>query len=199
MTKNRLFWEPGIGSRSEDFSHAGMTHWGVFGARAAPKSICTHQAHRLKKIDEKGDFYGQMAFCVPNVRKSFLGRADRKNLLIYPFRPQNIHILSIRPLEHILWLCENGSQNRILGKNSGFAQNLICGLCTAKIQGFEGENPENRLFGAWFWKYITFVWEGVIQQYLYSIKVWYESLFSPRRTPSMCTHQAQPSVFLICG
>ena len=102
MTKNRLFWEPGIGSRSDDFSHAGMTHWGVFGERGAPKSICTHQAHRLKKIDEKGDFYGQMAFCVPNVRKSFLGRADRKNLLIYPFRPQNIHILSIRPLEQIL-------------------------------------------------------------------------------------------------
>ena len=87
MTKNRLFWEPGLGSRSDNFSHVGMTHWGVFGARGAPKSMCTHQAHRLKKIDEKGDFYEQMAFCVPNVRKSFLGCADRKTLLIYPFLP----------------------------------------------------------------------------------------------------------------
>ena len=102
MTKNRLFWEPGIGSRSDNFSHAGMTQWGVFGARAAPKSMCTHQAHRLKKIDEKGDFLGLEDQSVPNVRKSFLGRADRKNLLIYPFRPQNIHILSIQPLEQIL-------------------------------------------------------------------------------------------------
>ena len=102
MTKNRLFWEPGIGSRSEDFSHAGMTHWGVFGARAAPKSMCTHQAHRLKKIDENGAFGGLEVQSVPNVRKSFLGRADHKNLLSYPFRPQNIHILSIRPLEQFL-------------------------------------------------------------------------------------------------
>ena len=31
------------------------------------------------------------------------------------------------------------------------------------------------------------------------MKVWCENLFSPRRTPSMCTHQAQLSVFLICG
>ena len=56
MTKNRLFWEPGLGSRSDNFSHVGMTHWGVFGARAAPKSMCTHQAHRLKKIDENRGF-----------------------------------------------------------------------------------------------------------------------------------------------
>jgi len=79
-----------------------MTPWGVFGARAAPKSMCTHQAHRLKKIDEKGDFCGQMAFGVPKVCKSFLGRADRKKLSIYPFPPQNIHILRIRPLEQFL-------------------------------------------------------------------------------------------------
>ena len=58
MTKNRLFWEPGIGSRSDNFSHVGMTHWGVFGARAAPKSMCTHQAHRLKKIAKKSRFSG---------------------------------------------------------------------------------------------------------------------------------------------
>ena len=102
MTKIRLFWEPGVRSRSDNFSHAGMTQWGVFGARAAPKSMCTHQAHRLKKIDEKGDFYGPRPKSVPNVRKSFLGRADRKNLSIYPFRPQNIHILRIRLLEQIL-------------------------------------------------------------------------------------------------
>ena len=93
MTKNRLFWEPGIRSRSDNFSHAGMTQWGVFGARAAPKSMCTHQAHRLKKIDENGDFCGQLVHDVPNVRKSCLGCADHKKLSIYPFRPQNIHIL----------------------------------------------------------------------------------------------------------
>ena len=57
MTKNRLFWEPGIGSRSDNFSHVGMTHWGVFGARAAPKSMCTHQARHLNKIDEKSRFF----------------------------------------------------------------------------------------------------------------------------------------------
>ena len=101
MTKNRLFWEPGIGSRSDNFSHVGMTHWGVFGARAAPKSICTHQAHRLKKIDENRGFFDPNFKSVPNVRKSFLGRADRKKLLIYHFPPQNIHILSIAPLEQI--------------------------------------------------------------------------------------------------
>ena len=116
MTKNRLFWEPGIGSRSDNFSHVGMTHWGVFGARGAPKSMCTHQAHRLKKIDENGDFLWLGYHDVPNVRKSFLGRADRKNLLIYPFPPQNIRILSIAPLEQILWLHENGSQNALLGQ-----------------------------------------------------------------------------------
>ena len=117
MTKKRLFWEPGVRSRSDNFSHTGMTLWGVFGARAAPKSMCTHQAHRLKKIDEKGDFLGVWGQCVPNVRKSFLGRADRKKLSIYPFRPQNIHILHIRPLEQFLWLRENGSQTPILGQN----------------------------------------------------------------------------------
>ena len=135
MTKIRLFWEPGVRSRSDNFSHTGMTQWGVFGARAAPKSMCTHQAHRLKKIDEKGDFFGQMLKCVPNVRKSFLGRADRKNLLIYPFPPQNIRILSIAPLEQILWLHENGSKNQLLGRfplgfgckifKNFFAQNCI--------------------------------------------------------------------------
>ena len=57
-----------------------------------------------------------------------LGRTDRKNLLIYPFHPQNIHILSIRPLEQILGLCENGSQTPILGKTPGVVQKLICGL-----------------------------------------------------------------------
>ena len=93
-----------------------MTHWGVFWARAAPKSICTHQAHRLKKIDEKGNFFGLWGQSVPNVRKSFLGRADRKKLSIYPFRPQNIHILHIRPLEQFLWLRENESQTPILSK-----------------------------------------------------------------------------------
>ena len=76
-----------------------MTQWGVFGARAAPKSMCTHQAHRLKKIDEKGDFFDPEDQSVPNVRKSFLGRADRKKLSIYPFWSQNIHILHIRRLE----------------------------------------------------------------------------------------------------
>ena len=116
MTKNRLFREPAVRSRSDNFSHAGMAQWGVFGARGAPKSMCTHQAHRLKKIDEKGDFYGPNAFGVPNVCKSFLGRADRKNLSIYPFPPQNIHILSIRPLEQFWGLRENGSQTPILGK-----------------------------------------------------------------------------------
>ncbi len=128
MTKNRLFREPGIRSRSDNFSHADMTQWGVFGARGAPKSMCTHQAHRLKKIDENRGFFDPNFKSVPNVRKSFLGRADRKNLLIYPLRPQNIHILSIQPLEQILGLCENGSQNPILGKNLGFVQKLICGL-----------------------------------------------------------------------
>ena len=53
MTKNRLFWEPGIRSRSDNFSQAGMTPWGVFGVRAAPKSMCTHQAHRLKIFVKK--------------------------------------------------------------------------------------------------------------------------------------------------
>ena len=116
MTKNRLFWEPGVRSRSDNFSHAGMTQWGVFGARAAPKSMCTHQAHRLKKIDENRGFFDLNFKSVPNVRKSFLGRADRKKLSIYPFRPQNIHILHIRPLEQFLWLRENESQTPILGK-----------------------------------------------------------------------------------
>ena len=116
MTKNRLFWEPGIGSRSDNFSHVGMTHWGVFGARAAPKSMCTHQAHRLKKIDENEDFLCPEDHDVPNVRKSFLGCAARKTILIYPFPPQNIRILSIAPLEQILWLHENGSQNSLLGR-----------------------------------------------------------------------------------
>ena len=41
MTKNRLFREPGVRSRSDNFSHAGMAPWGVFGVRAAPKSMCT--------------------------------------------------------------------------------------------------------------------------------------------------------------
>ena len=102
MTKNRLFREPGVRSRSDNFSHAGMTQWGVFGARAAPKSMCTHQAHRLKKIDENRGFFDLNFKSVPNVRKSFLGRADRKKLSIYPFPPQNIHILRIRPLEQFL-------------------------------------------------------------------------------------------------
>ena len=31
------------------------------------------------------------------------------------------------------------------------------------------------------------------------MKVWYSTLFSPHRTPSMCTQQAQPSIFFICG
>ena len=97
MTQNRLFWELGIRSRSDNFSHTGMTPWGVFGARAAPKSMCTHQAHRLKKIDEKGDFFGALAFFVPNVRKSFLGRADRKKLSIYPF-PLRISIFCVYDL-----------------------------------------------------------------------------------------------------
>ena len=56
MTKNRLFWEPGVRSRSDNFSHAGMTQWGVFGARGAPKSMCTHQAHRLKIFVKKSRF-----------------------------------------------------------------------------------------------------------------------------------------------
>ena len=30
------------------------------------------------------------------------------------------------------------------------------------------------------------------------MKVWYGTLFGPRPTPSMCTHQAQPSFFFIC-
>ena len=84
--KNRLFREPGVRSRSDNFSHADMTQWGVFGARAAPKSMCTHQAHRLKKIDENRGFFDPNFKSVPNVRKSFLGRADRKKLSIYPFR-----------------------------------------------------------------------------------------------------------------
>ena len=102
MTKNRLFWEPGLGSRSDNFSHVGMTHWGVFGARAAPKSMCTHQAHRLKKIDENRGFFDPNFKSVSNVRKSFLGRAERKNLSTYPLSSQNIHIMSIWPLEQIL-------------------------------------------------------------------------------------------------
>ena len=117
VTKNRLFWEPGVRSRSDNFSHTGMTLWGVFGVRGAPKSMCTHQAHRLKKIDENRGFFDPNFKSVPNVRKSFLGRADRKKLSIYPFPPQNIHILSIRPLEQFWGLRENESQTPILGKN----------------------------------------------------------------------------------
>ena len=117
MTKNRLFREPGVRSRSDNFSHAGMTQWGVFGARAAPKSMCTHQAHRLKKIDEKRGFYWAWFQGCLFGAYTFLGRADHKNLLNYPFRPQNIHILSIRPLEQFWWLRENGSQTPILGKH----------------------------------------------------------------------------------
>ena len=83
-------------------------------------------------------------------------------------------------------------------KTSDLSKNWFAGYTLTKIQGFEGKAPGNRLFGAWFWKYITFVWAGVIQQYLYSIKVWYKSLCSPRRTPSMCTQHAQSSFFLIC-
>ena len=71
----------------------------------------------LEKNRRKRDFLGLWPNFVPTVRKSFLGRADRKKLLIYPFPPQNIHILSIAPLEQILWLYKNGSQTSILGKN----------------------------------------------------------------------------------
>ncbi len=113
MTKNRLFLESGIRSRLDNFSHAGMTQWGVFGVRGAPKSMCTHQAHRLIKIDENGDFYWAMVRGYLFGGHTFLGRADHKNLLNYPFRPQNIHIVSIRPLEQFWGLRENGSKNAI--------------------------------------------------------------------------------------
>ncbi len=69
MTKNRLFWEPGVELGGRRFFKTRMTQWGVFGEQAAPKSMCTHQAHHLKKIDEKGDFLGALFFCVPNVCK----------------------------------------------------------------------------------------------------------------------------------
>ena len=47
-----------------------MTPWGVFGARAAPKSMCTHQAHRLKIFVKKSRFLG------PNVRRALFGPHD---------------------------------------------------------------------------------------------------------------------------
>ena len=99
--KNAIFWELGIGARSDNFSHKGMTQWGAPRVWGAPKSICTHAGTRLKKIAEKRRFLGQHIFCGPNGRKSCLGRADNQNLLIYPRTPQNIYVL-IGGLEKIL-------------------------------------------------------------------------------------------------
>ena len=39
------------------FSHTGMAHWGIFGARPTPKNIYTQKAHCLKEMDKKGDFF----------------------------------------------------------------------------------------------------------------------------------------------
>ena len=100
--KNAIFWELGIGARSDNFSHKGMAQWDAPRVWGAPKSICTHGGTRLKKIAEKWRFSGPYDFSVPDVRKSCLGRADHQNLLIYPRIPQNIHILSIASLEQIL-------------------------------------------------------------------------------------------------
>ena len=56
FTQNHFPREVGIGARSDNFSHAGITPWGVSGARGAPKSMCTHQAHRLKIFVKKSRF-----------------------------------------------------------------------------------------------------------------------------------------------
>ena len=73
--------------------------WKPFNFVAKTTFENTHQAHQFKKIDENKGFFDPNFKSVPNVRKSFLGCADRKTLLIYPFPPQNIRILSIAPLE----------------------------------------------------------------------------------------------------
>ena len=77
-------------------------------------------------------------------------------------------------------------------------KNLLTFYC-CKIGGFKGKLPEKPLFGTLFQESITFFWRRVRSQYWYGIKVWYGTLFGPHPTPSMCTHQAQPSFFFICG
>ena len=60
--KNAIFWELGIGARSDNFSHEGMAQWDEPRVWGAPTRCCTHQAHRMKKIAEKWRFFGHITF-----------------------------------------------------------------------------------------------------------------------------------------
>ena len=54
--------EPGIGSRSDHFSHKGMTLSALFGSRTPPKSMCTHRHSRQKFLTKKSRFSGPTGF-----------------------------------------------------------------------------------------------------------------------------------------
>ena len=80
-----------------------------------------------------------------------------------------------------------------------FSPKSLLGVYSTKIQGFKGRPPEKLHFGSLFWGSITFDWRRVRSWYWYGIEVWYSTLFGPRPTPSMCTHQAHQPIFFICG
>ena len=170
-----------------------MTLWGVFGVRPAPKSICTHQAHRLKKIAKKS------RFCGTTVHGTLFGPDGllrSKMVLNMFFGPLTI--------SYDAWMMSHTKLKKLflrlkIGPKVTFSPKSLLALCSSNIEGFKGRPLEKRLFGSLFWEGITFDWRRVRSWYWYGMKVWYGTLFGPRPTPSMCTHQAQPSIFSICG
>ena len=188
----------GLGCRrsSNFFCYGLWTHSGLLGVRPAPKSICTHQAHPLKLLARKN---GQIDLLWPK----WNGAAWRPR---WASEIKNGFKRVLWTLNHLLW-CLDDVSHRLwknifaLEKSSKvtFSPKSLLGLYSTKIQGFKGMPPEKLDFGTLFWGSITFYWRRVRSWYWYGIEVWYSTLFGPRPTPSMCTHQAHQPIFSICG
>ena len=120
-----------------------MTLCGMFGVRPAPKSICTHQAHRLKKIAKKSRFLGT------TVLGTFFGPDDllrSKMVLNMFFGPLAI--------SYDAWMTSYTLKKLFLRLKIGpkviFSPKSLLALCSSNIEGFKGRPLEKRLFGSLF-------------------------------------------------
>ena len=68
-----------VGSSNLFLAHT-MDPSGPFGVRAPPKSMCTHEAHALEKMEQNVHFSTKMETDVPGVRKSCGARLHPLNV-----------------------------------------------------------------------------------------------------------------------
>ena len=155
FTQNPLFWELGIGARSANFSHAGMTLWDPSGPRTPPKSICTHRHTRLKKIAKKSRFS-------PTTVHGTLfgpdGLLRSKMVLNMFFGPLSI--------SYDAWMMSHTKFKKLflrlkIGPKVTFLPKSLLTFYCCKIDLFKGKPPENPRFGTLFQESITFFWRGV--------------------------------------